>query len=58
MDRKVKRFLETTFLGYRLKDDKINGIIEFISRFEFSKYAEEVKQSLFDYLEDKIEEEL
>ena len=54
MDRKVKRFLETTFLVYRLKDDKINGIIEFISRFEFSKYAEEVKQSLFDYLEDKI----
>lgn len=54
IDRKVKRFLETTFLVYRMSDEKINEIIEFISKFDFTKYAEEVKETLFSYLESKV----
>lgn len=53
MDRKVKRFLETTFLVYRVPDKKIQEAIEFVSQFDFVKIAEDVTQSLFDYLQSR-----
>lgn len=40
MERKVKRFLETTFLVYRFSDEKIAQTIEFVSRFDFKELAE------------------
>ena len=54
MERKIKRFLETTFSVYRLSDEEINRIIEFLSKYDFKKYALEVQESLFNYLESKI----
>ena len=51
MDRKIRRFLETTFLIYRVSDEKIEQIIEFVSRFDFAKIAEEVINSMFRSLE-------
>lgn len=41
MKRKVRRFLETTFLVYRVSDEKIKEAIEFVEQFDFEKIAEE-----------------
>jgi AcrR family transcriptional regulator len=53
MDRKVKRFLEATFLVWRVPDGKINEAIEFVSQFDFKTIASETLDSLFDYLESR-----
>ena len=47
MDRKIRRYLETTFLIYRVSDERIEQIIEFISRFNFEELADQVIQSMF-----------
>ena len=53
MDRKVKRFLETTFLVYRIPDAKINEAIEFVAQFDFEKIANEVISNLLQYLQER-----
>lgn len=53
MERKVSRFLETTFLVYRVPDEKIRQTLEFISRFDFKKIADETITNLLQYLESK-----
>lgn len=42
MDRKVKSFLEATFLLYRVPDEKIKEAIEFVSKFDFEALAKQV----------------
>lgn len=42
MERKIKRFLETTFLVYRISEGKINEAIEFAAQFDFKTAAERV----------------
>ena len=54
MDRKVRRFLETTFLVYRVDDEKINETIEFVSRFDFKTIAHGVIEKMLSYLEKKV----
>ena len=54
MDRKIKAFLETTFLVYEVPKEKIAEAIEFVSRFDFKKIAAEVIENMFAYLESKI----
>ena len=51
MDRKIRRFLETTFLIYRVSDEKIEEAINFVSQFDFYKLAAEVIHSMFKSLE-------
>ena len=51
MDRKVRRFIEATFLVWRVPDEKINEAIEFVSQFDFKAIAKETLENLFDYLE-------
>lgn len=51
MDRKVKRFIEATFLVWRVPDEKINEAVKFVSQFDFKQIADETLNSLFDYLE-------
>ena len=51
MQRKIRRFLETTFLIYRVSDEKIEETIRFVSQFDFVKLAEEVINSMFQSLE-------
>ncbi len=53
MERKVRRFLETTFLVYRVSDEKINEAIEFVSRFDYPVLARDVISSMLDFLENK-----
>ena len=54
MEHKIRRFLETTFLIYRVDDKKINEAIEFISKFDFKEIANDLLTSLLNYLETKI----
>ncbi len=51
MERKVARFLETTFLVYRVPDEKIKEAIDFVSRFDYPAIAEEVISHMLEYLE-------
>ena len=53
MDRKVKRFLETTFKVYDVDDDKINEAIEFVKQFDFKEIALNVIDSLYKYLKER-----
>lgn len=46
MERKVSRFLETTFLIYRLPDEKIREAIQFVSQFNLHQIAAEVIESM------------
>lgn len=56
MERKVKRFLETTFLVYRVPDEKIQQTIDFVMQFDFKTIAEETIQTMLDYLEKQSKE--
>ncbi len=51
MERKVRRFLEATFLIYRVPQAKIDEAIEFVSRFDFKAIAEKVIGNMLSYLE-------
>ena len=53
MDRKVKSFLETTFLVYEVPKEKIQEAIEFVGRFDFEKLAKETIDNMLKYLESK-----
>ena len=53
MDRKVASFLESTFLIYRVPDDKIRECIDFVSRFDYKSIAAEVIDGLLEYLKSK-----
>lgn len=51
MDRKIRRFIETTFKIYDVDNKKIEESLEFISQFDFNKIAKDVIDSLFEYIE-------
>ncbi len=50
MERKAKRFLETTFLVYRVPEEKIQKIIEFTNQFDFPSIAKETIDQMLDFL--------
>lgn len=51
MERKVRRFIETTFLIYRVPDEKIQEAVDFVEQFDFAKIAEEIIESMLYYLD-------
>jgi len=51
MERKVRRFLETTFLLYRVSDEKIQETIEFVEQFDYPEIAQNTIDSMLTYLE-------
>lgn len=51
MERKVRRFLETTFLVYRVSDEKINEAIDFVSQFDYEIIAQQTIDRMLAYLE-------
>ena len=53
MDRKVRSFLESTFLLYRVPDEKIAEAIEFVHQFEWEQIAAGVIDNMLAYLESK-----
>ena len=56
MDRKVRRFLETTFKLYDVPKEKIEEAVQFVSGFDFEMIAKQTIQAMLDYLdENKIE---
>lgn len=50
MERKARRFLETTFLVYRVPDEKIQEIIEFTTQFNFPAIAKDTVAQMLDFL--------
>lgn len=55
MDRKVKRFLETTFKLYDVPKEKIQETIDFVSKFDFEAIAKQTIDSMLESLKKKIE---
>lgn len=53
MDRKVARFLETTFLLYRVPDEKIREAVEFVGQFDYPAIAQSAIHSMLSYLDGK-----
>ena len=51
MDRKVQSFLESTFLLYRVPDEKIKEAIEFVKKFDWEVMAQQVINNMLSYLE-------
>ena len=54
MDRKVKAFLENTFLLYEIPREKIREATEFVKQFDWNTIAQEVIDHMLDYLESKV----
>ena len=55
MERKVKRFLETTFRIYQVPDEKIQEAIGFVQQFDFPDIAKNTINRMLQYLKDSIE---
>lgn len=55
MERKIKRFLETTFLVYRVSDEKIKETIDFVSQFDFKQIAEKLVQEMLEKVAEKAQ---
>ena len=50
MDRKVRRFLESTLRVFEVKKEKIEEAISFVSNYDFPSIAHNVIESLYEYL--------
>ena len=57
MERKIHTFIETTFLVYNVPREKIEEAIEFVSKFDMKKIAQDTLNSLLEYLDQRIDEE-
>ena len=55
MDRKVRAFLENTFLLYEIPREKISESIEFVSQFDWKRIARDVIDNMLAYFEIKIQ---
>lgn len=51
MKRKVKRYLETTFLVYKVPDEKVQEAIQFVSTIDFTVAAQQVIEHLLSSLD-------
>lgn len=51
MDRKVKGFIESTLLLYKVPDEKIKQAIEFVSQFDFTALAKQIIDGMLVELE-------
>ncbi len=54
MDRKVRAFLENTFLLYEIPRTKIEEAIKFVEQFDWQTIADGVIKNMLTYLENKI----
>ncbi len=53
MEQKVESFLETTFLVYRVSDEKIQEAIAFVKQFDFAALAKQTVASMMAFLEQR-----
>lgn len=49
MDQKVEAFLENTFLLYRVPEEKVRQAIEFVSKFDFPRIAQEAISAMLTH---------
>ena len=54
MERKVKRFLETTLKLYDVPKEKIQETIEFVFGFDFEAIAKQTIESMLTFLQKKV----
>lgn len=54
MDKKVKAFLENTFLLYEIPKKKIDEAIRFVQQFDWKNIVNDVIKNMLAYLESKI----
>lgn len=55
MDRKVARFLETTFRIFQVPDEKIHEAVEFVQQFDFQNTVSGIIDRMLGYLKEKTE---
>lgn len=55
MDRKVTRFLETTFRVFQVPDEKIQEAVEFVRQFDFQHTVNDIIDRMLEYLKEKTE---
>lgn len=55
MDRKVARFLETTFRVFQVPDEKIQEAVEFVQQFDFQHTVSGIIDRMLEYLRGKTE---
>ena len=53
MERKVRAFLENTFLIYEVPREKIEEAVDFVSGYDFESIASEVISNMLAYLESR-----
>ena len=54
MDRKISTFLETTFLIYKIPEEKIREAIDFVMQFDWKSIASGVIDNMLAFLESKV----
>ena len=54
MDRKISRFIETTFKLYDVDSNKIREITEFILKYDFKMMTNEIVNLMYNYFEQNI----
>ncbi len=54
INRKINRFLETTFLIYRVNDNKIKEVLGFIKQIDFENLAKLTLSKILGYIESRI----
>ena len=53
MERKIRVFLESTFLIYRVPDEKIEEAINFVLQFDWKTIAQDVIDNMLKFLESR-----
>ena len=56
MERKIRAFLEATFLVLEIPKSKIEEAVEFVSQFDWKQIAQDVIDRMLKFLESKIDE--
>ena len=54
MYRKVERFLQTSLRIYKVPEEKIEEVLKFINSFDMKKLANEVLDTLYEYIINRI----
>lgn len=54
MERKVRRYLETAFLVYKIPEERIQEAITFVSQIDFKTAAPQVVDSLLADLDQQM----
>lgn len=55
IEHKVQRFIETTFLIYRIPEEKTREAVEFVGRFDYNAIVGQVIDSMLEALEKELE---